>query len=144
MGKTYRIIIHFNMSNNGVGVFTIKYQKGYTAILLEKEDNRIKYIAIYELLIQKKHIHSNTIGRFYYNPNTFDIINKWMISQINKNKYPIYIDEIGLLEQEKEGFHDSLSKMNNYNHDIYLSVRLSCLNNILNYAKDNGKLTKII
>ena len=48
-----------------------------------------------------------------------------------KNKEPIFIDEIGPLELEKKGFYYILTLLLSLNKNIYMTVRDSCIENVV-------------
>jgi nucleoside-triphosphatase THEP1 len=135
-GKTKKMLSIFQQTYRGDGFISEKrfnrhgHLVGYDLVRLSGDD-RLPFIHL------KKETPDDWVEAFQYLKFSFSLAginyaNALIDSLIDNNVNPIYIDEIGPLELQGKGFDPLLRKVLRGNTDVYISVRDTCVNDVIN------------
>jgi len=125
-GKTTKLIEIYEKLNKGDGFVSMKKLDGnniigYDALHLSKMEK-------YPFILKKEYIPENwenhaSLESYRFSENTLNIIEEKIDCMIKKSIYPIFLDEIGVLELEGYGFDKILKKVLAEGDEIYVAIR---------------------
>ena len=127
-GKTTYLEKWYNENPEGVGFLTQKVYDstqciGYDLVRLPDR----KSIPLIRLLKHQSQLSDIDLiyqNRFVFSQKAFHEANQWLLAQINSNKSPIWLDEIGKQELSNEGFDATLRQALSQNIEARLVFRL--------------------
>jgi len=111
-------------------IFINGQHTGYNLTALKSPNNQTLAIKKEFYLDEWKNSYNH--GSFVFNLDIFSNAVSRIESLISDEVKPIFLDEIGYLETRKQkGFHSIIEKLAKYQYDVYLVIRLSCLNDAI-------------
>lgn len=135
-GKTTTMLEHYRSHQQGDGFVSIKHM----------HHDQIDHYSIHKLstgeekvwLIHEKSIilgypSSVTIGPYRVILSTVDWVEHEIRAMMIKHVSPLYLDEIGLLELNHQGFHHILCEMMDSMLDVVLTIRDRWLDDVIKH-----------
>lgn len=134
--KTTTMIDMYRHRGTGDGFVSIKHMiqdtvHSYDAMQLSTHEQR--------LFIKRDIFFDNDftvcckLGPYYFSDETMAWIKTTMLTLAKRAVTPLYLDEIGVLELEDNGFHDLLTSLVTMDVDLVLSVREDLVDAIIDH-----------
>lgn len=133
-GKTTKMIDHYHTHRQGDGFVSIKHMdhhhvSHYDIKKLSSDEKKI--LMMHELSLKNHQKQSLQVGPYHVFTDSIIWIEKDIKEMIQQKVSPIYLDEIGMLELNNEGFHDILLEMIASNLDLILVIRENLLQEVI-------------
>ena len=121
--KTYAYSKHFP---NADGFISIKSMSGidvnkYDLVQLSTKDSIV--LAYKDPFYQHQFESNQTLGEYHFNDSAFQWAEKLVDEWIAGNVHPIFIDEVGMLEIQGNGFYPIIKKLIEIKRDCYFTIR---------------------
>ncbi|MBW7571511.1 nucleoside-triphosphatase [Caproiciproducens faecalis] len=134
-GKTTVLINHYKINRQGDGFALPKFSipgraAGQKIMRLSTGEKKIlSYSNGFEILNPSEAFRYKN---YHFTKNGIAFANKIAADIINNNTNPVYLDEIGPVELMKSGFYYIVLAMLDHKKDMFLVVRSTCLEDVLN------------
>lgn len=135
-GKTTRMLAHYLKNQAGDGFLCLKTMnrgnvEKYDAYWLSKDLE--KPLILHESISSKDDRFRTKVGPYCFIDETMIWIESAIQKMIDEGVSPIYLDEIGLLELQDDGFAEILRKMLDSSLDIIISVRSELVSSVIDH-----------
>lgn len=133
-GKTTALKNHYEKNLEGDGFISIKKMindrvHSYISTRLSTKEEKV--ILVHEQFFSKDFLVAGKIGPFIINLLTLESIEKSIIKMISSHVYPIYLDEIGVLEIKGYGYDYIFRKMIQSKLPYIISVREDLIDEVI-------------
>jgi len=133
-GKTTRLLCIYNAKQQGDGFYSPKifidgHYAGQEVVRLSTEERKL-------FSFKKGFIPEGWDEQYYYHSysfsnNGFLFVRNIVLDIMQNNIEPIYVDEIGPLELNEQGFYNILNLLLKTDKDMYITVRESCIKDVI-------------
>ena len=124
MLKKYQESLH---GDGFVSVKRMRYKKVHGYDLMRLSDGLMTPFVVKEENLNPNMEVSCTIGPYLFLQQSLDYVEKEILTMIENEISPIYLDEIGQLELYDKCFHKILKKIMMKNLDVVITVRLDLI-----------------
>lgn len=137
-GKTTKLIEIYNSLKNGDG-FVLKKEFvngehiGQKIVRLSTGEGRAFSMKV--CFIQNPWDEIYRFGPYSFSKNGIEFAEKIAENMVKNKIEPVFIDEIGPLELNGEGFYNLLCSILDLNLETYAAVRESCINDVIDRFK---------
>jgi len=125
-GKTTKTIELFSQYPKGEGFVSVKTMNGLEVVkfdLVKLSTSEKRVLAYKTPYYQNQYLSTTRLGEYYFQDETF----LWAESEIDlamsTKKEPIFIDEVGLLELNGQGFYSIIQKLIQADYWCYIAIR---------------------
>lgn len=125
-GKTTKMLDLYRQLNKGDGFISVKTMKEndvYKYDLMRLSTAESKVLAYKAPHFQMQFHSSVNLGDYYFNDSSFLWAEEEIDKMINNHIAPVFLDEIGLLEIQGQGFCKTIKKLLEASHLCYFTVR---------------------
>lgn len=141
-GKTTRLLTIYNKIGRGDGfinkkIYEAGQYKGQKIVRLSTGESEIFSLKKPFLPVQWDEEYSNIT--YSFSRRGFDLANRIVEDIIKNNTEPVFIDEIGPLELQEKGFYQLFRDILVLNKEIYVSVRDTCLEGVIDKFRLENK-----
>lgn len=133
-GKTSKLLEIYHQAGQGDGFINAKIYIG-----LQYAGQRIVWLSTGESMdfsYRKDFIPDNWDEKYCYDAYSFsnkalDFADQIISEALKRDAEPVFLDEIGPLELQNKGFYDILKRILSSNREIYITVRKSCVEQVI-------------
>lgn len=134
-GKTTRLLSIYNAKKQGDGFYSPKvfidgHYAGQEIIRLSTGER--KFFSFKTGFIPDGWDEEYHYQSYSFSYNGFLFVRNIILDIIQNNIEPIFVDEIGPLELNEQGFYNILNLLLKTDKDMYITVRQSCVNDVIN------------
>jgi nucleoside-triphosphatase THEP1 len=133
-GKTTRLYHHYLERLEGDGFLSIKYMDKdnvhHYDLLHLNSNQKIPFI-IHENFFSGHEKIRFKIGPYLFYDDAFKFIEQEINTIIKNNISPVYFDEVGMLEVDKNGFYQVIKACLENDLDVYMTVREDLIDRVM-------------
>lgn len=126
-GKTTKKMTDiYHATGKGDGYVSIKHMlndrvHSYEVMRLSTGEKHL--LVLREDYITEDWVEGCKIGPYSFSKNTLDLVHETMLELLEQKVSPIFLDEVGLLEVQRKGFHRTFKKLVEDATELYVTVR---------------------